>query len=232
MLPNINTKQDVIDGLSPELPPEQAKQYLHVATTNCEERKKETDIARSATEKCQAVLNDDDDTLRFLRELQGKLTAELSDLKATSRTEFFALRAAFNLDEVSSLIQRKSGTAEYVDREYDFLLTVKRGADYILLLDAIANQRSAECSEMSAMAVLSRIKTIIALGPVIESEGDCGFIGAATEKLREEAQVLAKTTEVAQNTARDARLAYERQQSARISRGIITSACLPNAVQH
>lgn len=228
----IDSKQDLFDGLGPEKTPAQAKEDLPIATAECENRRRATNAAREQTVKCQATLDDDDATLHYLTGLQARVSAELAELRAASRTELFALRDACNVEDVSSLIQRKSDTGEYVGREYDFLLTVKRGADEILLRDAIANEDSAAASEMSGWAVLSRIKTIIALGPVIASEGDCGFIGSATEKLREEAKALAKKAETSRNAAREARATYERLQAARISKGIITSTCLPNAVQH
>jgi hypothetical protein len=228
----IESKQDLLDVLAPEETPEQAEQHLPVALAECENRREATEAAKKLTAKCQAALDHDDETLRYLTELRARLSAELAELRATSRTELFALQKAFDVEEVSSLMRRKSGTVEYVDREYDFLLTVKRGADEILLRDAIANQDIAEATEVSGLAVLSRLRTIIALGPVIASEGDCGFIGSATEKLREEAKALAKKAETSRAAAREARATYERQQSARISRGIITSLNMPNAAQH
>jgi hypothetical protein len=219
------TKQDVIDVLSPELTTAEAELYLPVAEANYTERIKDTDTAKKATEKCQGVCDDDGDTLRALAEMQAKASAELTELRSTLRTELYANRETCDVEGISSVLHLKTNAVEFIDSAYDYLLTVKAPADHILLLDALANQASAEFSEMSAAANLSRVKTIAALGPVIALEGaNVGFIGAATETLREHAKMLAKKVEVARNASRDARSSYDRQQSARKSRGIITSA--------
>jgi hypothetical protein len=219
----LDSGQDLFDLLSPEMTSPEAVQYLSVAEKNHTERTKETETANKATESCQAQCDDDGEILRYLRDAQTTLTRALGELRITSRAELDALRGACNIEDISALIARKSTAVAYVDSEYDHMLTVQAPADHILLLDALANEASAEWSEVSAAAALSRVRTLAALGPVIALEGaNVGFIGAATEALREQARILAKKVETARNAARDARIAYDRMQSARISRGILT----------
>lgn len=229
---NFDTKQDLTDCISPEFTPDEAKQYLPFADGKYHQCILDHDAANNVTDKCQEVLDDDDATLRYIRDTQPAESAELGKLKADFEVEFHETRGAFNLNDACWLIRRKLDVADFRDAYYDKLLTVIRPAHHILYLDAVENQLRAECSEMAAAAALSRVKTIAALGPVIALEGsNIGVIGAFTENLRSQVQVLAKKIEVARNAARDARIAYDRQQTARISRGIITSANLPNAIR-
>lgn len=224
-------KQEVIDVLSPELSSAQAEQHLPVAQGNYKERVAETNAAKVATKACLAVCDANGDAARFLRATQGKTSAERDKLKTVLRTELYELRDTCDIGANSSLLRQQSDAIEFLDSSYDFLMTVKEPSDNILYLDALENEARAEHSEASAAAALSRVKTIIALAPVIELEGgDVGLIGAATEALRDQVKVLAKRIEMAADAARNARIAYDRQLSARISRGMITTANLPHAV--
>lgn len=227
----IESGQDYISMSSPEVTSDEAKQYLPVAEANYAERKKDNDNAKNATAKCQAICDADGETLRFFRDAQVKLTQKRDETVTTSRAEFHATREACNIKDISSLIAQENVAVAYVDAEYDHLLTVQAPADHILLLDALANQASAEHNEACAAAALSRVRTLAALGPVVALEGGTvGIVGAVTESLRENARILAKKAEVAQGTARDARIRFERQRAAYISKGIITSLNMPNAM--
>jgi hypothetical protein len=136
------------------------------------------------------------------------------------------------VEAVSGMLRKKTDSVNFVDEALSFLLEVKAPADTIVWLDALANKAVAYHAVISSAAVVKRVETIILMGPIIESEGDCGVIGGATERLRQEAQAAYKRIESARNAARDARLAYERAQSARISRSIVTSANTPHVFGH
>ena len=84
--------------------------------------------------------------------------------------------------------------------------------------------------EAHSAALLSHVQTVASLGPAFEAEGAVGIIGARTEALRADAATADKRYERAKEAARDARAAYERQQAARISRGIITRSNVAHAI--
>jgi hypothetical protein len=227
----IDSKQTFIDLTAPELSPEEAKVYEPVALAEYQQCVKEHDVAREAAARCKAVCDANADTLRCLASRQGALSGEWQQFKASLRTELYELANACDVEALASLLRKKTDAMEFVDAAYSFLLEVKAPADEILWLDSLVNQAIAEHGELCAAAVLSRTKTIAALGPVIASEGgQVGVIGGATERLKEEARKANKRIESAQNAAREARLAYERRISANVSRGIITSSNVSHAV--
>jgi hypothetical protein len=221
----IESKQQVLDVLAPELTPEEATTYLPLAQAQFAEQTREHEKAKAQTAQCKDVCDQNKDTARFLSSKSATLTAERDELKTASRAELFAMHGDCDVEGVSGMLRKKEDAVNFVDAAYSFLLEVKSPADTIVWLDALANEAEAEHSAICAAAVLSRTRTIAALGPVMQSEGGAiGVIGGATERLREQAKVAYKRIENARNAARDARLAYERTQSARVSKGIVTSA--------
>ena len=226
------SKQQVLDVLAPELNPDEAAQRLPVAQAELEECKREYQKAKVASATCKDVVDANAYTSRYLASKAAALTAERDALKANLRTEVYAMHGDCDVEAVSGTLRKKTDSVNFVDEALSFLLEVKAPADTIVYLDALANEAVAEHAELSAKARLSRIRTMVALGPVIESEGEIGVIGAATERLRQAAKAANARIDTARGAARDARLAYERLQSARTSRGIVTSANVSHAIGH
>ena len=228
----IESKQQVLDILAPELNPEEATQYLPLAKARLAEETREYEKAKAGSARCQAVCDANKETARFLASKSASLSAERDELKTASRNELFAMQGDCDAEGVSGMLRKKSDALNFVDESFSFLVEVKSPADTIVWLDALENEAIAYHAVISSHAVVKRIETIILMRPLIESEGPVGVIGGATEQLRQEAQAAYKRIESARNAARDARLAYERLQSSRASRGIITSANTAHVFGH
>ena len=229
----IESKQQVLDILAPELTPEEATAYLPIAQAQFEERQREWEKAKAQSAECKAVCDANAETSRFLAAKSAVLTAERDELKAASRSELFAMHGDCDVEGVSGMLRKKDDALNFVDTSYSFMLEVKAPADNIVWLDALTNEAIAEHGTIAAAAVLNRTRTIVALGPVIASEGGAvGVIGGLNSTLKAQAQAARMRIETARNTARDARLAYERLQSSRSSKGIITSANVAHAIGH
>jgi hypothetical protein len=229
----IESKQQVLDMLAPELTPDEAGRYLPMAEAEFKERTRELEKARTESARLKAICDGNKETARFLASKSAAPSAERDELKAASRNELFAMHGDCDAEGVSGMLRKKSDALNFVDESYSFMVEVKAPADQIVYLGALANEAEADHSEICAAAVLSRTRTIVALGPVMQSEGgQIGVIGGATERLREQAKVAYKRIESARNAAREARLAYERVQSARVSKGIVTSANTAHVFGH
>jgi len=229
----IESKQQVLDMLAPELTPEEAQTYLPQAQAQLKEHQRELEKAKAESARLKAIVDANAESARFLASKSAVLSVERDALKAASRDEIFAMRDDCDVEGVSGMLRKKTDAVDFVDGAYSFLVEVKAPADTIIWLDALAQQACAEHSEICAAARLNRTRTIIALGPVMESEGgEIGLIGGVTERLKEDAQAAYKRIDMARNTAREARLAYERVQSARVSKGIITSANTAHVFGH
>jgi len=221
----IESKQQVLDMLALERTPDEAGRYLPVVQEELAESQRELEKAKAESARLKAIVDANAESARFLASKSAALSAERDEMKTNLRNEIYAMRDDCDLEGVSAMLRKKTDAVDFVDAAYSFMVEVKAPADTIVWLDALANQACAEHSEICAAARLSRTRTIIALGPVMESEGgQVGLIGGVTERLREDAQAAYKRIDVARNTAREARLAYDRVQSARVSKGIITSA--------
>ena len=227
-----STKQ-LIQLTEPELTPDEAGQYLPVAQAQLAEQTREHEKAKAESARCMGVCDQNKDTMRFLSSKSAALTAERDELKANLRIELYSTHDDCDVEGVSGMLRRKTDAVDFVDSAYSFLVEVKNPADTILWLDARANEAVAEHSAICAAAVLNRTRTIAALGPILASEGGAvGVIGGLTETLKAQAQAAYKRIESARNAARDARLSYERAQSARISRGLVKSANVIHAIGH
>jgi hypothetical protein len=228
----IESKQQVLDVLAPEMSVDEATQYQPVAKARLAEETREHEKAKTESARLKAICDGNMETARFLASKSAVLTAERDELKATLRTELYAMHGDCDVEGVSGMLRKKTDAVDFVDSAYSFLVEVKAPADTILWLDAIENEAIAYHAVVSSQAVLKRIQTIILMAPIIESEGPVGIIGSATEQLRQEAQTAYKRIESARNAAREARLAYERVQSARVSKGIVTSANTAHVFGH
>ncbi len=227
------SKNQVMDVLAPELTPDEAGQYLPVAKAEYEEQTREHEKAKTESARCKDVCDQNAQSARFLASKSAALTAERNALKENLRSEIYAMHDDCDVEAVSGMLRKKEDAVNFVDAAYSFLLEVKNPADTIVWLDALANEAEAEHSAICAAARLNRTRTIAALGPIRESEGGAiGVIGGATERLKEQAKVAYKRIDSARNAAREARLAYEKAQSARVSRGMILSANVAHAIGH
>lgn len=224
-------KQQVISVLGPELSTPEAIQGLPDAQALYQQRVQEHDLATEESKRREAVCDTNRETLRFLRATQEALYDKRKAFTSDSYTEVYEMRSNCDIEGIGSLLRKKIDAIEFVDAGYDFLLRQKQPQDEIALLDSLVDKARAEHAELTQAAVLSRMRTIAALGPILETEcGEVGIIGAGTERLRSAAQLALKRVETAQAAAKDARLAFDRAESARISVGILTSKNVTNAI--
>jgi hypothetical protein len=218
-----NNKQEILDVLNDLTPTEAINMLPHVkeqyATRVANTRKAEAEAAR-----LQAVCEDNDGILKFLATGHQELIAKQDKLRTDLRQELYALRADFAVEGQTARVRKLADAVAYFDAELDFFVYVKRGADEIFHLDSLELLALSNALEVHSAALLSHVSTVAALGPAYEGEGSLGVIGVRTERLRSEAAILDKRYEAAKEAARSARAAYERQQAARVSRGIITSS--------
>jgi hypothetical protein len=221
-------KQQVISVLGPELSTQEAIQGLPDAQALYQQRVQEHDGATEEVKQCEAVSAANRETLRYLREKQESLHAELKQITSTSYTELFALRSDSDIEGIAGILSKKRAAIAFVDSAYNHLLLVQDPLDQIAFLDSLVKQAVAEHSELSQAAVFSRMKTIAALGPILETEcGEVGIIGKGTEQLRSAAQAALKHVESAKEAARDARLAFDKAEAVRISAGITAPIVTP-----
>jgi chemotaxis protein histidine kinase CheA len=183
-----------------------------------------TQKALEAVELRKQTCDDDDAILQAMSDLQQQKTAELAQTRSEVREEFHSLREHFALEDQATRIRRLTDAVNFLDCERDHMLCVKRGADEIFFLDALENLAQAKAAEAHSAALCSHVTTVAALADVYEAEGGLGILGTRTLQLKAAAATLTKQCESARNASRDARLAYEKQQSARISTGLVRSS--------
>lgn len=224
-----DSKQQVLETLN-DLDPTEANRLLPHVTAQYAERIKSTETATAEVTRCKATCDENDAVLKVIAALQSQKTAELSELEGALRAELRSFREAFALEEQAARVRKLRDAVSYLDSEYDHLLCVKRGCDEILFLDALEILALAKSLEAHSAALCSHVSTVAQLGPVYEGEGTLGVIGARTIKLQTEAALADKRYESAKNAARESRMAYERTQSARVSRGIVTSAHVAHTI--
>lgn len=212
--------KDILDDLAPQeainLKPHVLAQYA--------ERVRITQKALEAAELRKTTCDEDDAILQVMAELQRQKTAELAQTRGAVREEFHSLRESFALYEQSARIRRLTDAVNFLDCEHDHMLCVTRGADEIFFLEALENLATAKAAEAHSAALCSHVTTVAALADVYESEGGLGVLGTRTLQLKALAASLTKQRESAREASRDARLAYERQQAARISMGLVRSS--------
>ena len=224
-------KEQVIGVLAPEFSTSEAIQGLPGAQALYQQRVQEHDQAKERAKRLEAVSDTNRETLCFVRSTQESLYGEQKALTSASYTEVYEMRSACDIEGVGSLLRKKKDAIDFVDSAYNYLLQVKEPLDQIARLDSLVDQAIAEHAELAQAAVLSRMRTIAALGPILETEGgEVGIIGKGTERLRSAAQDALKRVESAKEAARDARLAFDRAESARISTGIVTTKNVYHAI--
>jgi DNA-binding Xre family transcriptional regulator len=217
----ITSKQEVFQVLN-DIDPAEASKLKPFLISQYKERAEQSAKAEAEVVRCKAACDEDDAVLKFMLALQAQKTGELSEATGVMRLEIYALRESFALEAQASRLDKLCNAVAYLDSEYDYLLSVKRGADEILFLDALEQLALCKALEGHSAAQCSHVATVASLGPVYEAEGGIGLIGARTETLRAEAAAADQRYESSKLAAREARGAYQRQQSARISTGLIT----------
>src|ERR1019366_191987 len=180
---------------------------------------------------CRTACDEHATYIMFLRDLQSTTTADLQNFNQQARAEITANRDSCDVIGIASARRVKIDTMVFADQELDYALTFTQESNHILLLDSVENRLSTECSEASKAALVSRLRTVAAMGPLMDLEGtDVGVIGRKTGELQGLAFSLEKKRAVAYNAGRDARSEFERRRNARVSKGIITSMNMPNAM--
>jgi hypothetical protein len=203
--------------------PDEAKEKKDTYKARLLQRQREREAAEAATTKRKEACDANGVLLRFLHAKQEDFTRAVADLKGTQRVELPALLHAYDFEGQGSLLRLKIDALQHAGSEYDHVATVKSGADHVLLMDALENQRLTEYNELRAMTEYSHIETLATLGPAMSLQGGKGaFIGALTESLQAETAAAWKAYEFAKIAAHEARQKYEQQQAAQLSRGIIT----------
>jgi hypothetical protein len=220
---DVESIEQLIGLTAPEFSTPEAIQGLPDAQALYQQRVQEHDRASEDVKCRQAVCDTNHETLRFLRSKQEALSTELKALRSASNTELYELRSDCDVEGIGSLLRKKIDAIEFVDAAYNYLLLVKDPLDGLDFQDSLVNEGKAEYGELSQAALFSRMKTIALLGPIREIEGnEIGIIGAGSNRLKCAAQAALKRVETMKADARDARLAFDRAESARISTGLIT----------
>lgn len=214
----------LVQILKDPCPTEQSIRQEPVALALVKQRGEDTDKARHWAAKCRKVCDTNEEFIRFAASMQAEETSQLKKLAPQLRTEFSETRECCDIYALASQLRAKRDAVVFIDDTHSYWIEYKAPFDRITWLDALENVAHAEHAELVAAAVYSRIRTLARLGPLIEAEGEVGVVGAATAKLWADAEQARTRIEYAERAAREARQAFDKQQVALASRGMVTRA--------
>src|SRR6185437_8277358 len=121
----IESKQQVLDVLAPELTPEEATTYLPLAQAQFAEQTREHEKAKAQTAQCKDDCDQNALTARVLASNSAALKAERDELNTAYRAELFAMHGDCDVEGVSGMLRKKEDAVNSVDAPYSLQLEVK-----------------------------------------------------------------------------------------------------------
>ncbi len=210
--------------------PEVAREQLGHAEAQKSAATEARDQARALVDQRREVEAEDRRAREYLRERIAALTASGRERRAIFQKEVRELRESFDAATVAQQLRTDDDTLRlYLDTHAE-LVEVLQGLHMLDTLEATVSLNRATASELDSMAMVSHLRTVISLEAAFKEEKKIGFIGQRTQELFGAAKEAHRLAGVSEVTLREARAAYEKQQTARVSAGIITSIQVRNAI--
>jgi hypothetical protein len=181
-------------------------------------------------ERLMEVEREDGRAGKYLQARIGELTVTARELRATLHQKVRKEREACDAGSVAQELRRIDDSLALYTSAYGELVEVLQGLHSLNTLEAKVSENNAIASEGDAMALVSHIRSVIAIQSVFKEEGRVGFVGQRTQELRAIATEAWRVAQVSENTYRGARARYEKQQQQRVSTGMITSQQVRNAI--
>jgi hypothetical protein len=217
-------------AITPKRTPAEAKETRTSLKAACQARAEETEKARAVTAAAQAVCDEDADFIRFLVQRESEYAQRVTDKTEQVRAEYSATRDAFSMEEITSLHKLADIACEHT-KLLEHWRVFRAGANQVALADAVANEKAALFTELSALAEDAENDMIISLEAAYKEAGaPIGAVSPRVLEIQRAAAAAGKEWEGAKNTAQETRTQYEQRVQAYLAHGMITGQQARSAV--
>jgi len=169
---------------------------------------------------------------QYLRDRITETRRAAQETRSKYYTEVYALREAFDAESVAQNLRRLEDAVAFYLGAYAELVEVLQGLHVLDRWQALAALNRAKEVEADALVTLSHLRTVVTLEAAFEAEGRIGFVGQKTQDLLAAAKEALRIALDTEKGLADARAAYDRQQTVRISKGIGVSKSRSLETEH
>jgi hypothetical protein len=170
--------------------PETAKKQLPRAEAELREKTAEREKREAVLVERQAQLDEDEQAANFLYNRLNEKSAALQKLRESVTSELLTLRDASDVSGHAQRIRIAKDELALYQESYSRLLEVVRPKHELRKLGDLARLHDSLASEADIKAILSHVRTIVALEPAFSEETRLGVVGQRTQMLLAEAKRL------------------------------------------
>jgi|SRR6185437_12925459 len=210
--------------------PATAKQQLPAAEASLRAASAAQEQAEALKTERLEVEAEDRRAEDFLRKEIDAHTEARKDKYAKVNHELRALRESCDVKSLAQDLKADEDTLALLTNVRADLIERLMPLHKLETLESEVALSYAKASEADLLALVSHIRTVIRLEDAYKEEGRIGFIGQRTQELIGIARDLREAAAQTENRYREARAAFEKQQAALVSRGIVTRRNVNNAI--